>query len=152
MHKVDEEFIKEASNSSVQPLGKISAGIIKAKELGEKVGLLNTSTFSGLGVNFKTKDGRNISFTKKQKKIDPTERLKKLAGMGICKPKPKSKKQKGGIAPLGIAILASLAGTALGKVWDLVKEKLQSGHGYTIDDNMFKSDAHKRRLLHHILI
>ena len=150
MHNADEEFINNAVNSNVQPLGKISAGIIKGKQMLEYAGVLNTSTFSGLGVNFKTKDGRNISFTKKQKKIDPTERLKKLAGMGICK--PKSKKQKGGIAPLGVAILASSAGTALGKVWDLVKEKLQSGHGYTINDNMFKSDAHKRRLLHHILI
>ena len=27
------------------------------------------------------------------------------------------------------------AGTVLSKIWDLVKEKLQKGHGYTIDNN-----------------
>ena len=36
IHRADEEFIEEPKNSSVQPLGNISANIIKAKELGEK--------------------------------------------------------------------------------------------------------------------
>ena len=52
--------------------------------------------------------------------------------------------------PLAIAVLASLAGTALGKVWDLVKQKME-GKGYTIDENLFKTDAHKRMLLKHVL-
>ena len=50
--------MKEAKNSSVQPLGKISAGLIKAKELGESTGILSTKTFYGLGVKFHTKDGK----------------------------------------------------------------------------------------------
>jgi len=122
IHRADEEFIEEAKHSNVQPLGNVSANIIKAKELGEKTGVLNTSTFSGLGaakVNFKTKSGKTISFTKKPKKHDPTERLKKLAG--IEKPK-KKRRQKGGLAPLAIGVLSAMAGTALGKLWDLVKE------------------------------
>ena len=76
VHNADEVFIDNASNSNIQTLGKISAGIIEAKELAEKAGVLNTSTFSGLGnknVSFKTKSGREINFTKKH---DPTARIK----------------------------------------------------------------------------
>ena len=65
VHKADNEFISDASKSNVQPLGKISAGLIKAKEIGESTGILSTKTFSGLGVKFRTKDGKEVSFTKK---------------------------------------------------------------------------------------
>ena len=58
VRKADDEFITQARNSGVQPLGKISAGLIKAKEIGERTGILSTKTFSGLGVNFRTKDGK----------------------------------------------------------------------------------------------
>ena len=37
VRKADDEFISSAKNSSVQPLGKISAGLIK--ELGESTGI-----------------------------------------------------------------------------------------------------------------
>ena len=73
VRKADDEFITQARNSGVQPLGKISAGLIKMKELGESTGVLSTKTFSGLGVKFHTKDGKEVSFTKKH---DPTARLK----------------------------------------------------------------------------
>ena len=80
IRSADDKFIQEAKNSNVQPLGKISAGIIKAKELAESANILSTKTFSGLGnkVAFTTKSGKVVSFSKKH---DPTERLKKLAGI-----------------------------------------------------------------------
>ena len=60
------------------------------------------------------------------------------------------KKQDGGLTPLAIAVLASLAGTALGKVWDLVTQKMEE-KGYTIDHALFNTDAHKRLFLKHVL-
>ena len=66
VHQADEDFIKDAKNSNVQPLGSISAGIIKAKEMAEKSNILSSKTFSGLGINFKTKSGKEVSFTKEQ--------------------------------------------------------------------------------------
>ena len=144
VRKAGDEFIREASQSNVQPLGKVSAGLIKAKELGEKTGLISTKTFSGLGVRFRTKDGKEVAFVKKH---DPTARLKQLAK--ITAPTPK-KKMEGGLHPVLIPILASLAGTALGKVWDLVKEKI-SGKGISLDDNLYKTDSQKRKLIRHVL-
>ena len=92
VRKADDEFVKEASQSSVQPLGKVSAGLIKAKELGEKTGIISTKTFSGLGVRFRTKDGKEVAFVKKH---DPTARLKQLAQVAT----PKTKKE-GGLHPV----------------------------------------------------
>ena len=142
VRKADDEFIKEASQSSVQPLGKVSAGLIKAKELGEKTGIISTKTFSGLGVRFRTKDGKEVAFVKKH---DPTARLKKLAQVATPK-----KKMEGGLHPVLIPILASLAGTALGKLFDLVKEKM-SGKGFSLDDTVYKTDSQKRKLIRHVL-
>ena len=144
VRKADDEFINEAKNSSVQPLGKISAGLIKAKSLGESTNRKSTKTFSGLGVRFRTKDGKEVAFVKKH---DPTARLKQLAK--ITAPTP-VKKMEGGLHPVLIPILASLAGTALGKVWDLVKEKL-SGKGFSLDDTVYKTDSQKRKLIRHVL-
>ena len=148
VRKADDEFITQARHSSVQPLVKISAGLIKMKELGKSTGILSTTTFSGLGVTFHTKDGKEVSFTKKH---DPTARLKKLAN--LSNPKP-TKKMEGGLNPVLIPILASLAGTALGKVWDLVKEKIEGktkGGGYAIAPELYKTDAQKRAFLRHVL-
>ena len=72
--------------------------------------------------------------------------------MGICKPK----KQKGGLAPLAISLITSLAGVALGKLFDLVKEKLQGKisdklQGKGIDTNLYKTDEQKRQFLLQVL-
>ena len=56
----------------------------------------------------------------------------------------------GGLNPRLIPILASLAGSALSKVFDLVKEKI-SGKGLSIDDKLYKSDAQKRQLIRRVL-
>ena len=149
VHKADDEFINAASQSNVQPLGKISAGIIKAKELAEKVGVLDTKTFSGMGnktVSFVTKNGREIKFTKKH---DPTARLKAIAGVGICKPKKENKK-RGGMLPVLVPVLSAMAGSLVSKIFDLVKEKI-SGSGYTVDPELYKTDEHKRAFLKHVL-
>ena len=85
------------------------------------------------------------------KKHDPPARLKKLAN--LSNPKP-TKKMEGGLNPVLIPILASLAGTALGKVWDLVKEKIEGktkGGGYAIDHELYKTDAQKRAFLRQVL-
>ena len=144
VRKADDEFISSAKNSNVQPLGKISAGLIKAKEIGESTGILSTKTFSGLGVKFRTKDGKEVSFTKKH---DPTARLKQLAQVATPK---QEKKISGGLNPILIPILASLAGTALEKVFSLVKEKI-SGKGLDVDPTLFKTDAQKRQLIRRVL-
>ena len=57
---------------------------------------------------------------------------------------------EGGKHPVLIPILASLAGTALGKAWDLVKEKM-SGKGFSLDDTVYKTDSQKRKLIRHVL-
>ena len=69
IHKVDADFIRDSKNSSVQPLGNIASKIIQAKVLGEKTGILNSKTFSDLGVKFTTKDGKTVSFQKKEKNM-----------------------------------------------------------------------------------
>ena len=144
VRKADDEFITQARNSSVQPLGKISAGLIKAKEIGERTGVLSTKTFSGLGVNFRTKDGKEVNFTKKH---DPTARLKKLAN--LSNPKP-TKKMEGGLAPVLIPVISAVAGSLSGKLFDLVKEKIQ-GKGYKVDSDLYKTDAQKRAFLRQVL-
>ena len=141
--KADDEFIKEAVRSNVQPLGAISAGLIKAKEIGEKTGIINTKTFSGLGnkISFTTKDGKLVNFTKK---TDPTARLKAIAGAGS-----KTKKQSGGLGPLAIGVISALAGTALDKLFGLIKDKM-SGSGYMIDPTKY-TDAQKRSMIRRVL-
>ena len=58
------------------------------------------------------------------------------------------KKQKGGLGPLAISLITSVAGVALGKLFDLVKEKLQ---GKGIDTNLYKTDEQKRQFLLQVL-
>ena len=152
VHNADEQFIREAKNSNVQPLGTISAGIIKAKEIAEKVGVLDSKTFSGMGnnkISFTTKSGKVVTFNKK--KPDPTARLKALAGISAPK-KEKSKKMTGGFAflPLLAPILASATGALVTKLFDVVKNKIE-GNGYKIDPEIYKEDQHKRAFLKRVL-
>ena len=99
----------------------------------------------GNTVSFSTKSGKVIQFSKK--KHDPTARLKQLAQVATPK---QEKKISGGLNPILIPILASLAGTALEKVFSLVKEKI-SGKGLDVDPSLFKTDAQKRQLIRHVL-
>ncbi len=148
IHNSDKEFIKDASKTGA--LGKIASGIIYSKMKAEENGIINSKTFSGMGnkVTFKTKDGREIAFTKKH---DPTERLKKLAGVGICKNKPEKKRKiNGGFAPVLIPVLSAVAGSVASKLFDLVREKI-SGKGYNVDPELYKTDAQKRAFLKHVL-
>ena len=69
VHQADKEFIQEAKNSSVQPLGKISAGLIAGKMAAEKANIIDSKTFSGLGVSFKTKEGKLYNSIKKRKNM-----------------------------------------------------------------------------------
>ena len=82
----------------------------------KRQGLLAQKPFLGWVLDFEQKMERKWLLSKK--KHDPTARLKQLAQVATPK-----KKMEGGLHPVLIPILASLAGTALGKVWDLVKEK-----------------------------
>ena len=85
IHDSDRQFVKEASKEGA--LGKVASGIIYSKMKAEENGIINSKTFSGMGpktIAFKTKDGREIAFTKKN---DPTARLKALAGAGTCEKK-----------------------------------------------------------------
>ena len=80
------------------------------------------------------------------KKNDPTSRLKALAGVGLCKPK-KEKKQRGGLAPLAIGVLSALAGTALDKIWNLVRDKIEG----KVQQFIYKTDAQKRVFIKRVL-
>ena len=145
IHESDRTFIKDAAKEGV--LGKVASAAMYTKLKAEENNITSSKTFSGMGqVAFKTKSGKIVTFSKKH---DPTARLKAIAGVGICKPKKETKK-RGGIAPLAVGVLSALAGTALGKIWDLVKEKI-SGKGFAIDPDLYKTDAHKRAFLKHVL-
>ena len=149
IHDSDKQFIKDASKEGT--LGKIASGVIYSKMKAEENHLIDSKTFSGMGskaVTFKTKDGREVAFTKKH---DPTERLKRLAGVGARKPKKEKKhKIKGGLAPLAIGVISALAGTALDKIWNLVRDKIE-GKGLPVDANIYTTDAHKRAFLRRVL-
>ena len=97
-------------------------------------------------VSFKTKSGREINFTKKH---DPTARLKALAGVGMCKPK-NEKKKRGGMIPFLTPVLSSVAGAIAGKLFDVVKDKIQ-GKGYMVDPELYKTDEQKREFLKRVL-
>ena len=145
IHESDREFIKDAAKEGV--LGKVASAAMYTKLKAEENNIISSKTFSGMGqVAFKTKSGKTVTFTKKH---DPTARLKAIAGVGICKPK-KEKKKHGGFAPLAIGVISALAGTALGRIFDLVKEKIQ-GKGVTLDSELYKTDEHKRAFLKHVL-
>jgi len=147
IHDSDKTFIRDASKEGV--LGKIASGVMYAKMKAEENNIIDSKTFSGMGkknIAFKTKDGREISFTRRH---DPTERLKRLAGAGICQ-KKKDKKISGGLAPLAIGVLSALAGTALDKLLTLVRDKIE-GTGYKVDSSAFTTDSQKRAFLKRVL-
>jgi len=149
IHESDNTFINEASKEGV--LGKVASTLMYGKMKAEQNNIISSKTFSGMGnnnkISFTTKSGKVVTFNKK--KTDPKERLKKLAG--IVSPKKESKKKiKGGFGPLAVGVISALAGTALGKIWDLVKEKL-SGSGFTIEPSLYTTDEHKRHFLKRVL-
>ena len=149
VHQADKEFIQEAKHSSVQPLGKISSGLIAMKSAAEKANIIDSKTFSGLGVSFKTKDGKIVQFNKKEKQHDPTEKLKQLAfGAGI-----KKRKQKGffPLVPLAAAAVSGIAGSLAGKIFEIIKNKI-SGKGYKIDDRIFNNENAKRIFIKKLLV
>ncbi len=146
IHDSDKTFIRDASKEGV--LGKIASGVMYAKMKAEENNIIDSKTFSGMGkknIAFKTKDGREITFTRRH---DPTERLKKLVGAGICK--KNDKKISGGLAPVLIPVLSAVAGSLAGKLFDIVKEKL-SGKGVVVDSDLYKTDAQKRAFLKRVL-
>jgi len=145
IHASDREFINEASKEGA--LGKVASGVMFAKMKAEENGIIDSKTFSGMGnkISFTTKTGKVVAFSKKH---DPTARLKKLAGIAPPK-KEKGKKQKGGFAFL-IPVLSSIAGALAGKLFDVVKSKIE-GNGYTIDPELYKTDEHKRTFLKRVL-
>ena len=79
------------------------------------------------------------------KKHDPTARLKQLAKVATPK-----KKMEGGLHPVLIPMLASLAGTALDKLFALVKDKIK-GKGFNVDPEAYRNDSQKRKLIRHVL-
>ena len=79
IHESDNKFINEASKEGV--LGKVASTLMYGKMKAEQNNLISSKTFSGMGnnkISFTTKSGKVVTF---KKKADPTERLKKLAGI-----------------------------------------------------------------------
>ena len=52
--------------------------------------------------------------------------------------------------PVLVPVLSAVAGSLVSKIFDLVKEKIQ-GKGMTVDSELYKTDAHKREFLKHVL-
>ena len=117
-------------------MGKITANLIRAKQVGEQTGILSTEKFSGFG----------------KKHNDPTYRLKLLAKNHYNVNDKKHKKIEGGMNPLlpiRLSILGSLAEKVVSEIYDKVKEKIQ-GKGYRTNMN-HKTIEHKRKFLNQVI-
>ena len=64
--RADDKFINDMNHDYEEPMAPIAGKLIKAKRLGEQVGILPTTTFSGFG-------------TSEEEIIDPVAKLRELA-------------------------------------------------------------------------
>lgn len=128
----DEKFKEKAIQSKDAPiLGKIASKMILAKEIGEDIGLINRSKFSGGNIQ-----------NKPDKVIKPADRLKKKVQKELKKNNKKNiieikpdkenqqNQQNGGVLPmLAGAILSGLASTVLDKLINHFMENKKTGSG-----------------------
>jgi hypothetical protein len=127
--KADEIFKEKAVKSKDAPiLGKIASKAILAKEIGEDLGVLSRSTFSGGGM-----------IKKPEKEIKPADRLKKKVmqetrknkkgGVIEIKPDKEKEDQEGGLlGALALSVLSGLATTAIDKlITHFTEDKKGSG-------------------------
>ena len=131
--EADRQFKADVEQAKdVDPiLAKIAQSAISLKEVGERLGVLPINTFSLSGSGFM--DVENATH-------DVKSEVLRLEGRYGSKPGDNLKREagllKGGAVPaLLIPIIASLAGTALGKLWDVLTKK-KEGSGVVSDDKL----------------
>ena len=119
--KADDIFIRKAKAQHDDPIMcNIIAKMIQAKEYGEKHHLIDTKKFSGMGKKDPAKRLRDLA---KKANRQALKQNKPLKGGKMIHHVDLEKEQKGGIAPLAIGVISALAGTALGKIWDMIRGK-----------------------------
>ena len=127
IHNEDDIFIRNVRQHSADDpvVANIEAAAIYAKKKGEDLGVLDSRKFSGFGKKPKINilDDEN----------DPVYKLKQIA-MKHNKKYEGGTEQRGGLAPLLIPILASVAGALSSKIFDLIRDKIQ-GKGYKIPNH-----------------
>jgi len=113
----DKAFIRKAQNVTDTPItAKIAGNAINLKSVAERMGVLDTKTFSGIGPK-------------------PTDRLKQSVG-----------KQEGGFAflgPLVIGLVSSLASVALDKAWTAITKQKGEGIAEPISDEQKREEILK---------
>lgn len=128
IHNADDEFIEDTRKIEGRPIStNIARKMIQLKKLGETIGVLPTSIFSGSGEI----DIDSDAFKEMKLKVLPADiELRKSV-----------KKLKGGLAPLAVALLSSLGGVAIQKIADFIGDKIK-GKGLLYGSGEIK-DARK---------
>ena len=120
---------------------------IRLKKLGENIGILPSTVFSGFG----RKPLINLRHEKEEELSDPAYKLRKMVAQkyGRSSTSEHKKKLVGGFAfaPLLIPLLASAGGTLVGRIYHTIRDKLE-GNGYKIKHKNLKE---KRHFIHHLI-
>lgn len=138
IHHADDVFIENVKRHRADDpvVANIAANLIRAKKLGERMGVLDTKKFSGFG------EKKNID------ENDPSYKLRLLAKKYN---KNYDKEQKGGAFPAFlIPILAAGASKLVEKIYDTIKEKIENknkkeGTGYKLPHH--KTSEQKKKFL-----
>ena len=135
IHDEDDIFIENVKRHRAEDpkVADVAGNLIRLKKYGEQLGVLDTKKFSGFGKpRINVVDDRPTS--------DPAYKLRQLA----MQHNKRYEKQRGGLLPIAIPILASISGAIAGRLFDLVKEKLQ-GKGFKMPK--YKTHKHKKQFL-----
>lgn len=128
IHKADDKLVEQFKEhfSEDRPVAALGITAIRLKQFLEKLRLFPRSWISGVG----------LPMINKINELDITDPAHKLKLKGIIE------QHGGAIPPVLIPILASVAATVAGKIFDTIKEKI-SGKGL----EKIKTDKQKQRYL-----
>lgn len=127
IHDADKKFISESKQSKDAPItGNLASKAMALKQLGEQFGVLPSSIFSGAGdIDINCPEFKAM----KCKCFTPDHDLRQeMTG----------KKQKGGLAPLAIALISALAPVAVEKLIDLGKFAVKKIKGGALPTDLHK--------------
>ena len=135
IHDEDVIFIENVKRHRAEDpkVADVAGNLIRLKKYGEQLGVLDTKKFSGFGKP-------RINIVDDRRASDPAYKLRQLA----MQHNKRYEKQRGGLLPIAIPILASISGAIAGRLFDLVKEKLQ-GKGFKVPK--YKTHKHKKQFL-----
>ena len=136
----DDQFRKDVVEDTADPMSKVAEKLIHLKEIGEKLGTISSTRFSGFGA---TKPQR--------KKADPAKRLRELV-LKNEKVKTSKKKIKGGFLPLAtlaVPAVTAVVSTVVGKLFDLIRDKFK-GSGIKLPMKYYLGNTNKEKLVNRI--